>query len=274
MNEARDVLCAIADMPDEEIDLGEAALALAALDCPGNGLDDYRDHLAALARDVEDTAGRTPPGLEDRRAALNQVLLDRHGYRGDTQTYDDIRNANLMHVIDRRKGLPVALGILYIAAARAQGWPVAGLNFPGHFLIRLEADSQRTIVDPFNDGRRRNAADLRDLLKLSAGLDAELEPGHYEPVSNRDVLIRLQNNIKARHMQNGDIDGAARVIDRMLLFAPRLAPLWREAGTVRTRQGRLAAAIEAFEQYAQLTESEKARLEAVSAIEKLRQRLN
>ena len=273
MHQPRDMLSAIADIADEDIDLGAAALALAALDRPAKPLDDYQDHLAALVRDVGDAVGKAP-SLEDRRAALNDVILDQHGYQGDTQTYDDIRNANLMHVIDRRKGLPVALGILYIATARSQGWSVSGLNFPGHFLIRFEAESERAIVDPFNHGRRRDAADLRDLLKLSAGLDAELDPSHYAPVSNRDVLIRLQNNIKARHMQSGDMDGAARVIERMLLFAPDVAPLWRESGAVLTRQGRLGAAIEAFERYATLTRSEEARLEAATLIQKLRQRLN
>ncbi len=35
-----------------------------------------------------------------------------HRYHGDTLTCHDLQNANPMRVIDRRKGLPVALGIL------------------------------------------------------------------------------------------------------------------------------------------------------------------
>ena len=68
-----------------------------------------------------------------------EILAERHRLLGDDQTYDDLENANLISVIDRRRGLPVALSILYIHAARRQGWPVEGSNFPGHFLIRLAA---------------------------------------------------------------------------------------------------------------------------------------
>jgi len=58
-------------------------------------------------------------------AALTQVMAEEHGYGGDRQHYDDLQNANLIRVIDRRRGLPVALGILYLHAARAQGWRAA-----------------------------------------------------------------------------------------------------------------------------------------------------
>lgn len=274
MEDAREILRRSATTPDDAIDLGAAALALAALDRPGRTMEGYRDHLAGLAAEVEADAGSASPVLEDRRLSLNRVILDRHGYSGDTQTYDDIQNANLMRVIDRRKGLPVALGILYIRTARAVGWGARGLNFPGHFLVRLEDGPQRTIVDPFNEGRVRHAPDLRDLLKLSAGLDAELDPSHYEAVSNRDILIRLQNNIKMRHVSSGDLSAAERTVESMLLFAPDIAPLWREAGVLRVRLGRLASAVEAFERYAALTDSEAARVEAVTLITRLRQRLN
>ena len=65
------------------------------------------------------------------RQALNDIILLKHGYSGDELTYDDLQNANLMRVIDRRKGLPVALGILYLHAARAQGWDRSVSAFPG-----------------------------------------------------------------------------------------------------------------------------------------------
>src|SRR6202042_1555305 len=112
----------------------------------------YRQHLTALARDV----GRhsTSSGdLTGRAAALNDIILLKHGYCGDELTYDDLQNANLMRVVDRRKGLPVALGILYLHAARAQGWEAVGLGFPGHFLVRLSQGPERVIIDPFHGGR-------------------------------------------------------------------------------------------------------------------------
>ena len=267
---AEAVLKAAGSKPDAEIDLVEAALALAVLDRPRVDLARYRDHAAALAAEVGARLGDGLPIVE----ALNRVILQTHGYAGDTLTYDDIQNANLMRVIDRRKGLPVALGILFLHAARAQGAAADGLNFPGHFLIRVDAADGRQIVDPFHDGRIRTAADLRDLLKATAGLEAELDPRHYEAVGNRQILVRLQNNIKARHERAGRAEDALRVVRRMLLFAPGMMELWREAGVIEARLGNLAAAIEAFETIVAQADSETARHDAAMIVQKLRRRLN
>src|SRR5699024_2784910 len=136
--------------------------------------------------------------LDARIELINSLLFDRYGYEGDHDTYDDLQNADLMRVIDRRRGLPVALGILYLQIARSQEWAAEGLSFPGHFLIRLECGAERAIIDPFNEGQLRHPAELRELLKAMAGVEAELNPDHYAPVSNRDVLLRLQNNRKLR----------------------------------------------------------------------------
>ncbi len=127
--------------------LGAAALALACRDRPRVDLARYHHHLAALAREVGEAAAAAPTAVA-RLAALTDIIVGRHRYTGDTLTYEDLQNANLMRVIDRRKGLPVALGILYLHAGRAQGWEMAGLAFPGHFMVRLEAAGRAPGVRP------------------------------------------------------------------------------------------------------------------------------
>ena len=225
--------------------------------------------LAALVDEVGAAASRT----SDRIEALNSVLIGRYGYAGDTLTYDDLQNANLMRVVDRRKGLPVALGILYIHAGRAQGWDVAGLAFPGHFMVRLEADGRRRIIDPFHQGRVREAAELRELLKSTVGQAAELSPEHYADVSDRAVLLRLQNNVKLRLVQTRQTEGALAAIDSMLLFAPEEASLWYEAGQINAALGKLRAAITALERFLTLTDDATARHRAALLLQQLRARL-
>src|SRR6266576_5321400 len=168
--------------------IGEAALALASFERPRVALGRYRQHLMTIARDVGRHAG-AQGDLAARAQALNEIILLKYGYSGDELTYDDLQNANLMRVVDRRKGLPVALGILYLHAARSQGWDAAGLAFPGHFLIRLSDGPERVIIDPFHDGQICGAAELRELLKAATGGESELSPEHYTAASDRDVLL-------------------------------------------------------------------------------------
>jgi len=259
----------LAGLGEARLPLAQAALALAALDRPRVDLARYHHHLAALVDEVGAAASRT----SDRIEALNSVLIGRYGYAGDTLTYDDLQNANLMRVVDRRKGLPVALGILYIHAGRAQGWDVAGLAFPGHFMVRLEADGRRRIIDPFHQGRVREAAELRELLKSTVGREAELSPEHYADVSDRAVLLRLQNNVKLRLVQTRQTEGALAAIDSMLLFAPEEASLWYEAGQINAALGKLRAAITALERFLTLTDDATARHRAALLLQQLRARL-
>ncbi|MDA0786068.1 MAG: transglutaminase-like domain-containing protein [Proteobacteria bacterium] len=268
------LLRSIAGLEDAQISLGEAALALAARERPDVAPDRYRAHLAELATAVGLASGDAGDSLAARRNALAQVLHDHFGYAGDRQSYDDLQNANLMHVIDRRKGLPIALGILHIHCGRALGWDICGLNFPGHFLVRLADGPSRMILDPFAGGKEVDASGLRTLLKSTIGADAELSPTHYAPASNRDILIRLQNNRKVRLIKAEQFADALAAIEDMLLFAPGESSLWHEAGLLNAHIGNLRAALVAFAHCRDLTANPVDRARIEKLISEINARLN
>ena len=265
----------VAGQADSEIEPADCALLLAALDRPRVPLERYRHHLSQLVQDTADLGAElgAATSLEARLQVLRQVIVERHGYGGDEQTYEDLQNANVMRVIDRRKGLPVTLGLLYIHAARGQGWPIDGLAFPGHFLLRLELGGARQILDPFH-GRRRQPADLRELLKAALGAEAELRPAHTAPVGNRDILLRLQNNIKLRLLRDERPEAALQVIESMLLFAPGHGPSWHEAGLLHANLGNLRAAILGLEHYLELGADTRTLHEAARVLQEIKARLN
>lgn len=266
---AESLLNRVGAADDGGFDLVEAALALASLERPGVSLERYRDHLDLLAADVGHAASNAG-NLRDRVAALNTVLFDAHGYQGDRRTYDDLQNANLMRVIDRRRGLPVALGILALHAGRAQGWSIVGLKFPGHFLLRAEGAGERIILDPFDRGAERNPGQLRGLLKAQGDEAAALRPEHYEAASDRDILLRLQNNIKLRQTQRGDNHAAARTMDVMLRIGPNETPLWHEKALLEARLGRIDSAVAALEEYIARETQVGPRHDATLLLQKLR----
>jgi regulator of sirC expression with transglutaminase-like and TPR domain len=269
-------LAAAAALSDRDIDLADTALALASLDRPGVALDRYRDHLAVMARDVADryAASGTADTLEGRIGSINAVFHEQEGYRGDEATYDDLQNANLMRVIDRRRGLPVALGILFIQCGRSQGWDIEGIAFPGHFLVRLDREGERAIVDPFAMGKICAAADLRTLIKAAAGSEAELAPEYFERVSNVDILLRLQNNLKIRHVRMGELEKAGRVVERMTTLAPDRAELWRDAAMIQLRLENLQNAADALERHIALEMRDSYKHQSARLLQEVKNRLN
>jgi len=252
---------------DSEIDMGETALALALLFLPGVKPDRYRNHLKKLGdQAITEYQSRIKAKEADtlalRVAVLRKVMHELNGYMGDEKDYDDIQNANFIRVIERRRGLPIALGILYIIAARRAGWNIDGLNFPGHFLVRMELGGERIILDPFKQGQEMNAAELRQLLKSIAGKGAELSHNFYDPVTSRDMLIRLENNLKKRLIESEEYAQAIIVVEAMEALAPEEYRTLFDKGILYAKLGHIKQAEAALERYIEKTPRQQEKQQA------------
>jgi regulator of sirC expression with transglutaminase-like and TPR domain len=274
MIEPHAALDAIGQLPDSEIDIADAALQLARVDTPDADWQAARAHFSELARDaVAMAADIADDDMAARAAALAGLIAGRHHYRGDSETYDDPANANLIRVVERRQGLPVSLGIVWLHTARAAGWDAHGVNFPAHFLIALDGPA-RVILDVFSGGQPLDARELRGLLKRVVGPKAELKPALLEPMTARDVLLRLQNNIKSRRLQAGELEGALLCAQDMLRIAPDEASLWRECAVINQRLDRVGAALKCLETFLAMVPQGDAAARARAAMDELRSRLN
>jgi regulator of sirC expression with transglutaminase-like and TPR domain len=253
MTEPRAALAAIGQLADSEIDIGNAALQLARVDAPDADWEAARKHLSDLAQGaVKRALDLQKEDLPARAIILAELLANEYGYAGDAETYDDPANANLIRVTERRRGLPVALGVIWMHASRAAGWGSHGVDFPAHFLVALEGHKAQVVLDVFNGGQVMSARDLRALLKRVEGEKAELRPGLLQPMSTRRVLLRLQNNIMTRRLEAGDLRGGLRCTEDMLLIAPDQAELWRQAGIMNQRLDQVAAARDCYQRFLDL----------------------
>jgi regulator of sirC expression with transglutaminase-like and TPR domain len=156
---------------------------------------------------------------------------------------------------------------------RAQGWEIAGLAFPGHFLLRLEGRGGTCILDPFHEGAVKSAAELRALLKSIAGSERELAAAHYAAVPDREVLLRLQNNMKLRLLQADRREAALAVIETMLAMAPDRSEFWREQGALSASLGNLGAAIRSLEASLTLERDSTRRFATAALLQELKTRL-
>jgi len=276
--EPRSAIEAAGSLPDLELDIASVALQLARVDAPEADWHKVAVHFSDIARKVVDAAsmdGKADAGdLEARRLILAETLHGHFGYQGDSETYEDMANANLIRVVERRRGLPVALGILWLHAADAAGWAAFGVDFPGHFLLALEGPKGKLILDVFAAGKVLEAQDLRALLKRVEGEKAELRPGVLRPMTRREVLLRLQNNIKLRRLRGGDVKAALSATEDMLRLAPDHAALWREAGLMNQRLERIGAALGCLDRFLELVPEGEAAARVRTLAGELRQRLN
>ncbi|MBL9003070.1 MAG: transglutaminase family protein [Myxococcales bacterium] len=188
--------------PDDEIDLGQAALLIAAPEYPELDIEAARaqlDDLAALAKPALS-------GLLDgtaRAAALVQYLVDEQGFRGNTDEYDDPRNSFLNEVLTRRLGIPISLSVVALEVARRLSVPLRGVSFPGHFLLRADG-KQSVLIDPFT-GRAMTVGGLSELLARVYGQRRPPRPDEVQPASKHAILSRMLANLRNLYLQRGDI---------------------------------------------------------------------
>ena len=249
-------------------DIARAALMLGILDHNQASLDPYLAHLASIENEMRREAAMIVR-VADGARALAALMHDRLGYEGERgPTYNEPRNANLVNVIDRRRGLPVALGILYMHAARAAGMKAEGLNTQGHFVIRITHRHDDLTIDPFNSGM---VVDREHMPTELRGIDAGLA----QPVSDTDVLLRLENNLKIRALETGKTDRALEVTNRMLLIAPRRPDLWFDSARINEALGVLGAARQSYERCLEITRpGEPLHNEAALSLANIKRRLN
>ena len=271
--EIKDRLSAVGMERDADVDIAEAALLLGAATRPGVPLDPYRRHLEKVVREVATLAG-DDPALDLQAQALSDVIARRYGYIGAEDAFEDLESANLTRVIDRRTGLPVAIGIVYLKVAGDLGWDMVGIDFPARFLLRLEHAGERAIVDPFDAGRLVTPVELRDLFKAVAGQHAELKPGYFRAMTKREVLLRLENNVKIRLLRQDRLEDALHHVETMLLFAPEVALLWREAGLINARLDNVKAAVAALEEFMRRDGDDTNAYRTSVLLQELRARLN
>ncbi|HXD51028.1 MAG TPA: transglutaminase-like domain-containing protein, partial [Burkholderiales bacterium] len=190
----RQVVCG----PDEAINLGEAALLIAA--------EEYRDldiasYLARLDQLAATLKRRLRPdiGSADTIVALNRFLFEEHGFSGDAADYYDPRNSFLNEVLDRKRGIPITLAVVYIEIGRRIGLPVQGISFPAHFLVKCPLREGTVVLDPYAKGISLSFDDLKQRIKnLRKGVEPSrsVVAGALATASNKDILVRMLRNLK------------------------------------------------------------------------------
>jgi regulator of sirC expression with transglutaminase-like and TPR domain len=260
---------------DEEIQLAEAALLIAAEEYPRLDVEAYiekLDHFGDLAREE---AARSH-GAVDLISALNSTLFERLGFRGNSESYYDPRNSFLNEVIDRRVGIPITLTVVYIDVARRIGFPVSGVGLPFHFIAKHEGDSGDIFIDPFNRGRLLGVEDCAELVREMGSGTIELQPAQLDAVPAKQILTRMLSNLLGIYASS-DHRRALATVERILLMNPNSAPHIRDRGLLLASVGEPANAIYELKRYLELAseapDAESIR-EQIKSIRQTQARLN
>ena len=239
---------------ENALSLAEGALIVAQHRYPSL---DVRDYLARLDASAEILRRRLPAdaGRTYLISRLNHFLFDELGYAGNDDNFYDPRNSMLNDVIERRRGIPITLSIVYLEVGRRLGLPLGGVSFPGHFLVRCAADGGVFLLDPYYGGVTLSEAELRDRLARQGNAPETKEAplGRYLQLARKsEILARLLHNLKLIYLQGSDLKAALDVISMILVASPEQTRELRDRGLIYRQLECYQAALKDLERYLEL----------------------
>ncbi len=274
--DAFNYLESIAECEDKDINILEAGIALGMIFLPGMRMDKYHNFVKKLEKELKELfkENLSKKGAEDnlalRISTLVEIVYTKHEFRGDRENFDDIDNINFVRLLETRTGIPVSMGLLIQHLAESMKWECSGINFPGHFLLKFTLGAETVIADPFENCKKMEAHDLRELLKSILGENAELSHEFYEPMKKKDALLRLQNNLKARLIDAEDYPQALLAAESIEAFYPEEYRIYLDKGVLYAKLHSFEKSAEALEKYISMTPDINEKSQASALLEQIR----
>lgn len=247
----------IARSKDDEIRIDEAALVIAAETDTDVEVDAALAKLDLMA-DRFETSKNQQKTFGISVARLIDFIHQDESFSGNIRDYYDPENSYLNRVLEHRIGIPITLALIHIALGDRLNMPVYGVNFPGHFLVKY-GNQNRLLVDPFA-GRILSEPDCGTLLKQIAGDKAVLKPHYFDTASNKDIMLRVLDNLKQVFWHKKRWDESKRCIERQQLLRPEEDEYAVQLGAVYEMQGNLALAHNTYAEIVQQSANEQIRI--------------
>jgi regulator of sirC expression with transglutaminase-like and TPR domain len=239
----------------ERADLARGALAIARIGYPGL---DPAPSLAELDALAAAAAAHVPAGAPASEAvrAVATYLFRRRGFHGNEEDYYDPRNSFLNDVLVRRTGIPITLAVVLMETSARLGVRLAGVGFPGHFLVRAPGAHGTVLLDPFAGGRPVTERELLARLRMLDGPEApaltEVPPEAVEPTGTRGMLARMLRNLLRIYLERDDAGRALDTVDLLSVLVPASPELLRIRGTLYERLDCFGAALHDLQGYLDL----------------------
>ena len=263
---------------DDALPLFEAAAAIAQDEYPDldvqQVLGDVDQMLARVRRRCASDAGPL-----QRLRTLNQFFFRNMGFGGNVNNYYDPDNSFLNAVLRTRRGIPITLAVLWLELAQGLGLKARGVNFPGHFMVKVNLPNGQVVIDPFT-GQSLSREDLSERLepyKRRNGLvdDFDVPVGLYlQAATPRDILARLLRNLKEIHRTQEDWLRLIAVLDRLLILLPDAWAEYRDRGLAWAEMGDVRLAVGDLETYIAHADDTLDREAIAQRLQELRRALN
>lgn len=183
-------------------ELETGALLLSRTVCPQIDIGRCCEQLDEIAQRCRELIAE-PMTAREKCRVINRVLFHEFGFRGNHEQYTDPLNSFLDQVLERKKGIPISLSIVYLLIAQRVGLALEPVGLPGHFVIGCYTDDAPFFIDAFEQGVFRSSEEVFTILR-----SYHITPKSTDlaPTPVREVLCRCCRNLVNHYQSVGDAE--------------------------------------------------------------------
>lgn len=179
---------------------------------------------------------------------LLHFFYQEQGFHCDYREYFHSKNLMLNRVLDKKCGMPAALGALLLQLASGLDLPLYPVNFPSQLLLRAEITlengrRENRFINLWN-GEYLSFEDMEKLLEGEMGVGAAIERDFIKVAEQEELLERLETVLKMSLTREGKFEDILRVIEYRLTEQPDDPYEIRDRGMVLASMECFQAAID------------------------------
>ncbi len=252
-----------------DVPLDVAALELATIEFPDLDVNTWLSLLDSYASELSERVSERDDG-PTFIGKLNEYLFEELGFRGNSGDYYSPLNSCLNQVLMERTGLPITLSLVYIEIGRRLNRPLVGIGMPGHFLVEYNDGEYQSYIDPFHAGRQLLPEECLALASRVTGMDLTASFEALEPVTKRQMALRMLNNLRAAYLRNSGWAKALQVQQLLVVACPDDGVEYRQRGYLNLQEKHYRDAASDLTRYLELCPTAKDREDVEKRLKWLR----
>lgn len=184
-------------------DLLEGAWLIARFQFPDLSYDEVNEPLERIKKDVWLELNENLTALEKVKV-INHIFFEIHGFSKNTSNFYNPQNSYINQVIEKKRGNPISIAILYMVIAQKIGLPVYGVNLPKNFIVAYkddlgplgmldnQIDNILFYINPYNKGTVLGKKEIEYFLQQQK---LESDQSYFLPCTNLEIIKRVVYNL-------------------------------------------------------------------------------
>ena len=203
----------------------EGATYLARFQFPDITLEYVNKEIDKIKQDVWLELNNNLTALEKIKI-INYIIFEIHKFRRNSANFYSPQNSYINQVLETKRGNPISLAIIYLGVANKLNMPIFGVNLPKNFILAYkdeyrqydsedETEDILFYINPYNKGAVLGKREIEYFIQQQQ-LESKRE--YFMPCTNKDIIIRLINNLILSYRKLQFIDKIEKLNELLEIF--------------------------------------------------------